>query len=210
MQAVWENVQDGFKNSYPLEHSGILINTPKERFIEGEELDLKGMAEKPYQVIQNSSQSGFHASYDTPSFYQSKSPSSHELHRGHTIPPKVYGRTHEAVVNSAPLSNELCEEEVSQADPAAEEVIDDHEEDNFQAQEPLQSPSEHILSQESDPYVRDNHSFREDGRMQGDVMDEVRVSRPTIKKIHSGRGDNDGECCFDGIPICLCLIISMQ
>ncbi|XP_050693552.1 titin homolog isoform X2 [Eriocheir sinensis] len=198
IHAVWEDVKDGYKNSYPLEHNDDLIDTPRESLIEGREIDLKSRAEKLNHTLQKSSQVGPNTAYGTPYYYQSESPSSHELLHSerHTIPPEAYGRTHEP---PAALSSELhYETEVSQGHPT-QELIDGHVEDSSQIQEPLQNPSEHLLSQESVPHEQEVLSSREDGR-QEDVMDQGRISRPVLKKIQSGRIDNDGTSSISWWP----------
>lgn len=194
IEAVWEDVKDGFKNSYPLGHSDEIIDTPRESLMADREIDLKSRAEKLNQTVQNNNQSGLNAACCTPSYYHSESLSSHEVHAGHAIPSEVDGRTHDPAVNSATLSSGLYEAEVSQAHPTTQELIDGHaDEDSSQTQEQPKNPLKH-LSEESVLSVQNMHPTRGEGRLQSDVPEQGRISSPAIKKSHSGRLDNDGKC----------------
>lgn len=189
-------MKDGYKNSYPLENNGDLIDTPRESLMEGREIDLKSRAEKLNQSLQKSNQVAPKTTYGTPYYYQSESPSSHEHPERQTIPPEVYERTHEPPTT---LSSELYETEVSQGYPT-QELIDDHVEDSSQIQEPLQNPSDHPMPQESVPHEQEVLSTRaEEG--QEDGMEQGRISRPVVKKIQRGRIDNDGQCYLSGIIV---------
>lgn len=192
---MWEDVKDGFKNSYPLGHSEDLIDTPRECLIEGKEIDLKSRADKLNQTLQKSSQTDLMTACGTSYYHQSESPCSHELHlERHASPPEDY-RTHEPVINPDRVSSRLYEGEVSQVNPTAHELCDGHDDEDYsQIQEPLQNLPEHLVSQESGPCAQEVHSSREEGKLQDDDMDQGKSSRPPLKRGQGGRVDNEGEC----------------
>lgn len=193
---MWEDVQDGFKNSYPLEHSDGIVDTPREYLMEDKETDLKSRAEQLNQTVQNSSQSDLKGACCTPSFCHPESISGHELHAGHNIPSEAHQRSYDPAINQATLSSELYEAEVSQICPTTQKLGSGHiDEDNSRVQDSPENPSEHLVSEEGIPLVQNMHSSRGGGTLQ-DMMEHGCVSRPATKASHSGRVDNDGELFF--------------
>ncbi|XP_063871346.1 uncharacterized protein LOC135106353 isoform X1 [Scylla paramamosain] len=173
MQAVWEDVKDSCKNSYPLEHNNTFIDSPRGSTSEGEEICLKSKAERLNKILRKNSHVVPNTAHDTPFHHQPETLSSREDGQGENV-----------MLSEAP-----CQEEVSQMHHTNQEHVDDT---SCPQESPHQDNPENLASQDIAPPIQSGHSLHENENPQDSALvNQERPSRPVMKKIYGGRIDND-------------------
>ena len=172
-------MEDGSKNTYPLEHTNNFIDSPRGSTSEGEEISFKSKTERLNEILRNNHIVP-NAAHDPALYTQSEIHFNQGHHQeGHVMPSQVHRKEFK---------------------PTSQEQVPEHvEEYSCIQQSPDQDVSENVVSQDVVPAIQSVYSpHKGDTPQTHDAMDQERASRTVLKKVYGGRIDNEGKGCFKG------------
>ncbi|KAG0724067.1 Centrosome-associated protein 350 [Chionoecetes opilio] len=193
--AAWEDVEDGFKNSCPLDHADDLIDSPRGSASEAEKKCLKSKAERLNNILRKNNHIASNAARDTPLYNRAENLSGHEDHEGGQIMPSdVHRKVFKPGLRPTTLTRELHTGEATEAAPSTRQgQIPEHSKDSSSSQGLLhQDLPENVGCQEMVPPVPGGRLPHTDENTHHDEdLDQERTLRTAMKKINARQIDNN-------------------